>query len=64
MLPLRATSGVTGFVGSVAVDGNTIVSASTNLAAASSWVPNVSWVFFPVSRSSRKSFWLPLTRAR
>ena len=45
MLPLRATSGVSGVAGSVAVDEKISVSASRNFAAASSCVPNVSCVF-------------------
>ena len=63
MLPLRATSGSSGTFGSVAVDENTIVWSSMNCAAVSSTVPNVICVFFLVSRSSRKIFSLPLTRA-
>ncbi len=46
MLPLRATSGVSGVVGSVAVDEKISVSAFRNFAAASSCVPKVSCVFF------------------
>ena len=63
MLPLRATSGSSGTVGSVPVDGNTIVFSSTKYAAPSSCVPKVICVFCLVSRSSLNSFWLPLTRA-
>ena len=63
MLPFRATSGSIGWFGSVAVDGNTSVSASMNCADASSCVPNVICVFIPVSGSILKSFSLPLTRA-
>ncbi len=63
MLPLRATSGSSGMFGSVAVDENTTVWSSMNCTAVSSTVPKVICVFFFVSRSSRNSFWLPLTRA-
>ena len=63
MLPFRATSGLIGSVGSMAVDGKTIVSASRNFAAPSSCVPKVSCVFLPVARSTRNSLSLPLTRA-
>jgi hypothetical protein len=62
MFPLRATSGSIACAGSTAVDANTSVSASANRAAVSSWVPNVSCVFFLVSRSSRNSFSFPLIR--
>ena len=51
MLPLRATSGSIGCVGFTAVDGNTSVVPSMNLAWPSSCVPKVSCVFFLVSRS-------------
>ena len=63
MLPLRATSGSIDFVGSVAVDEKTSVSASTNRAAPSSCVPKVSCVVFFETRSRRNSFSFPLTRA-
>ncbi len=63
MLPFLATSGSSGTFGSVAVDEKTIVFSSMNCAAVSSTVPKVICVFFFVSRSSRNSFWLPLTRA-
>ena len=63
MLPLRATSGSSGTAGSVAVDANTIVLLSMNCAPVSSCVPKVICVFFFVSRSSRNSLSLPLTRA-
>jgi hypothetical protein len=56
MLPLRATSGSIGCVGSVAVDENTIVSASMNCGVASSCVPKVTCVLRPVSTSRRKIF--------
>ena len=46
MLPLRATSGVNGVAGSVAVDEKISVSMSRNFAEASSCVPNVSWFSF------------------
>ena len=62
MLPLRATSGVSGVAGSVAVDEKMIVSAFRNFAAASSCVPKVSCVFLP-SASRRNSFCDPLMRA-
>jgi hypothetical protein len=63
MLPFRATSGSMGCAGSVAVDEKTRVSASRNCADESSCVPKVSCVFWPLARSTRNSFSLPLTRA-
>ncbi len=63
MFPLRATSGSTVCAGSMAVEANTIVSASRNRAAVSSCVPKVICVAFFAARSRRNSFSLPLTRA-
>ena len=63
MFPFLATSGSSGWFGFVAVDEKTSVLSSMNCAAVSSLVPNVSCVFFFVSRSKRNSFWFPLTRA-
>ena len=62
MLPLRATGSGSVTFGSLAVDVKTSVWSSMNLAAVSSWAPNVSCFFSPLPRSTRNSLSLPATR--
>ena len=64
MLPLRATSGVSGVAGSVAVDEKMSVSAFEKLRRGLVLRAEGELRLWPVSTSRRNSFCDPLMRAR